>query len=209
MSTRDVGRPLEHPTVSSGHTGRAISARPPEIVEHGPIELRRHAADERTALVDAVNRSLDELRPWMPWAQTAATDGSIGDFLERSRQAWDEGLEFGYTIGTGDRSAGRGIVIGACGLHFRSDPGVAEIGYWVSSDRTGAGVATAAARALTQVALGLSEVNRIEIHCDADNGASRAVAAKAGYQLDRIELRPSTPRAPAETDQLMIWVYPA
>ena len=207
MSTRDVGRPLGHPTVSSGHTGRAISGRPPEIVVDGPIELRRHTADDRTALVDAVNRSLDELRPWMPWAQTPATDESIGNFLERSRQAWDEGVEFGYTIGTGDESAGPGNAIGACGLHFRSDPGVAEIGYWVRSDRTGTGVATAAARALTQVALGLSEVHRIEIHCDADNGASRAVAAKAGYRLDRIELRPSTPRTPAETDQLMIWVH--
>jgi RimJ/RimL family protein N-acetyltransferase len=224
MSTRDVGRSIRrrlgHPTTGSGRTGPSISERPPEIVVEGPVELRRHTTAGRAALVDAINRSLGELRPWMPWAQVPATDESIGVFLDHSRRAWDEGVEFGYSIASAEaperadgperseRSERSDDVIGACGLHFRSDPGVAEIGYWVRTDRTGAGVATAAACALTRVALDLSEVERIEIHCDAENAASRAVAARAGFRLDRIELRPSTPRTPAETDQLMVWVHP-
>jgi ribosomal-protein-serine acetyltransferase len=208
MSAGGVGRLRGHPTDGSMRPGRAVSGRPPEVIVDGPVELRRHTAFDCDALVDSVNRSLAELRPWMPWAQTPATDESIGEFLERSQRAWSDGIEFGYTIRPADDTTGYAGIIGACGLHFRSEPGVAEIGYWVRSDRTGSGVATSAARALTRAALDLSEVHRIEIHCDADNRASRAVAAKAGYVLDRIDLRSPSPRAPAETDQLIIWVYP-
>jgi RimJ/RimL family protein N-acetyltransferase len=208
MSVGGVGRLSGHPTDGSERARRSISGRPPEVILDGPVELRRHTAFDCDALVDSVNRSLAELGPWMPWAQTPATDQSIGEFLERSQRAWSDGVEFGYTIRPTGDTAGRDGVIGACGLHFRSDPGVAEIGYWVRSDRTGSGVATSAAGALTRAALDLSEVHRIEIHCDADNAASRAVAAKAGYLLERIELRPPSPRTPAETEQLMIWVHP-
>lgn len=183
--------------------GHPITGRPPERMSSGTVELRRHAPRDRDGLVAAVNRSLDELRPWMPWAQTPATDESIDDFLERSSRAWDAGLEFGYalrpTVDPDDD------IIGACGLHLRSDPGVAEIGYWVRSDRTGAGVATDAARALTGAARALPEIERLEIHCDPANLASRAVPPKLGYRLDRVEHRPSSPRMPGETDELMIW----
>jgi RimJ/RimL family protein N-acetyltransferase len=199
-----------HPLAGHDPLDLAISGRPPETIVNGPVELRRHSASDRDALVDAVNRSLDELRPWMPWAQTPATAASIAGFLEGSRRAWAAGLEFGYSIRAAEKSDGPGSddVIGACGLHFRSDPGVAQIGYWVRTDRARSGVATAAAGALTRAALDLTEVLRIEIHCDAENRASRAVARKIGYYLERIDPRPSSPRAPGETDQLMIWVYP-
>lgn len=186
-----------------------LTSRPPEVLEPGPIELHRHCSADCAQLVDAVNESLGELRRWMPWAQTAATEASIGDFLERSRRAWDEGLEFGYSIRPAAPSGTGDAIIGSCGLHFRSDPGVAEIGYWVRTDRTGAGIATAAARTLTSAALELAEVAHVEIHCDAANRASRAVPAKLGYRLDRVEMRPPTPRTPEETDELMIWVFPA
>jgi RimJ/RimL family protein N-acetyltransferase len=189
-------------------TRRQIARRPPESLHEEAVALRRHATTDRATLVDALNRSLAELRPWMPWAQAPATDQSIGEFLERSGQAWDEGSEFNYAMwpmGEAGTSVG---IIGACGLHVRSEPGVAEIGYWVRTDRTGAGVATTAARALTRAALDLSEVARIEIHCDGANAASRAVAAKLGFRLDRIDRRPASPRTPGETDELMIWVHP-
>jgi RimJ/RimL family protein N-acetyltransferase len=169
--------------------------------------LSRHSADDCAPLAEAVNRSFEELRRWMPWAQSRATEASIAEFLEGSRQAWDDGREFGYAIreSAGPDPAPAGI-IGACGLHLRSGPGVAEIGYWVRSDATGRGVATAAAQALTAAALDLPEISRIEIHCDADNRASRSIPPKVGFRLERIDPRPPTPRTPGETDRIMIWV---
>ncbi len=160
--------------------------------------------------MDAVNRSHQELRQWMPWAQARATSESISGFLEQSRAAWEEGREFNYAIRSSDPGEGGDAdgIIGACGFHFRGGPGVAEIGYWVRTDRTGAGVASAAAAALTRVAGDLPEVTRVEIHCDAENVRSRAVPAKIGYHLERFDPRPEGARMPGETDRIMIWVHP-
>ncbi len=141
----------------------------------------------------------------MPWAREPATEDSVREFLQGARKAWNDGLDFGYAI----RDLGEPTeIIGSCGLHFRDGPGVAEIGYWVRTDRTGAGLATDAARALTRAARQLDEVSRVEIHCDVANLASRAIPPKLGYRLDRIDRRPAEPRTPGETDELMIWVLP-
>jgi len=47
-------------------------------------------------------------------------------------------------------------------------------------------------------------VDRVEIHCDAANAPSAAIARKLGYRLDRIEER--QPEAAGESGRLMIWV---
>jgi len=56
---------------------------------------------------------------------------------------------------------------------------------------------------MTSVALAMPDVMRVEIHCDAANAASAAVARKLGYRLDRIEER--RPEAPGESGRLMVW----
>jgi RimJ/RimL family protein N-acetyltransferase len=177
------------------------------LLADGRVRLRRHAAEDRRGLVDAVNRSLPELRPWMSWAQAPATAESIGVFLADSRAAWEKRREFGYAIRPAAGDPKEAEIIGSCGLRVEARTGLAEIGYWVRTDRTGQGVATSAARALTLAAREMRGVVRIEIHCDAANGASRAVAGKLGYRLDHIERRPPSPRSPAETDELLIWVH--
>ena len=209
-------RHRDRPVVTGGSGAPLPHAdRPPEQIVGDPLELHRHTHRDRDALIEAVNRSLDELRPWMPWAQMAAATDSIAEFLDRSHRSWERGLEFGYAMRStrpllghgkkGDAKESGDGIIGCCGLHLRSEPGVIEIGYWVRTDRTGAGVATAAASALTRAALDLPGVERIEIHCDVANGPSRAVPPKLGFRLDRIEHR--APETPGQTDQNMIWVH--
>jgi hypothetical protein len=48
-------------------TGRE-NKRPNELIEHAPVTLRRFRPEDVDALFRAVTESLDELRPWMPWA---------------------------------------------------------------------------------------------------------------------------------------------
>ena len=59
---------------------------------------------------------------------------------------------------------------------------------------------------LTEVALSLRDVDRIEIHTDEANTASAAIPRRLGYRLDRIE--PKTPQASGETERKQIWVTP-
>jgi RimJ/RimL family protein N-acetyltransferase len=80
-----------------------------------------------------------------------------------------------------------------------------EIGYWVDRNHTRRGYATAAARALTDVALGISGIERVEIHCDRGNVASQAVPRRLGYRLDRVD--PVAKDAPGEIGQQMVWVW--
>src|SRR5271168_3259213 len=45
-----------------------LSGRPAERATSGDLTLDRAHPDDLEELVDSVNSSLDELRPWMPWA---------------------------------------------------------------------------------------------------------------------------------------------
>ena len=155
---------------------------------------------ETGPLAPAVNESLEELAPWMPWAQSPATFGSIGDFLEETRARWADLSGFGYVL----RHPRTGSIIGACALHARLGPGALEIGHWGAPRSQRAGVATAAAAALTDAALALSGVTRTEIHCDESNNRSAAVPARLGCTLVGITDR--QPDTPASTGRFMTWV---
>jgi RimJ/RimL family protein N-acetyltransferase len=181
-----------------------LTERPPESIREGNLLLTRPRTADRDEMIDAVNASLDELRPWFPWAQQPATEESVGTFLESVERSWEEGTGFAY-VGReagGDESSRR--VVCGCGLHVRLGPGALEIGYWVRTDRTRRGIATSAAGALTIAALDLGGVERLQIHCDQSNRPSAGVAAKLGYTLDRTE--PKEPAAPGETGRFMVWV---
>jgi RimJ/RimL family protein N-acetyltransferase len=175
---------------------RWLTARPPETIGSAEVTLRRAGAGILDELVEAVNDSLDELRPWM----------SIGAFLQQADGDWDAGREFQFAV-RGRRGDEPQALLGFCGLHDRIGPGGLEIGYWVRTDCTGRGVATSAASGLRDAALGLDGVARVEIHCDAANVRSAAIPPKLGFRLDRIETRP--PSTPGETDRHMIWVHPS
>ena len=183
-----------------------LTTRPAESIPSTDVTLFRARPDDLDELVAAVNSSLDELRPWMPWAQVPATSATIGAFLTRAVDDWQEGREFQFAI-RGRRGQDPEALVGFCGLHNRVGPGGLEIGYWVRSDCTGGGVAISAASALTRAALGLDGVRRVEIHCDAANLPSAAIPPKLGFRLDRIDTRP--PSTPGETDRHMVWVYPS
>src|SRR5580704_17004080 len=44
-----------------------MTERPEDLIEHGPVTLRRYREDDLDALVQAVSESEDHLRPWLPW----------------------------------------------------------------------------------------------------------------------------------------------
>ncbi len=182
--------------------GRMPPARPPEHLDAGPVVLDRVRLADGLAIRAAVTASLDHLSPWMPWATPAAmTEEGHRPFLEEAERTWDDGTSFAYALRrAGDPSA----VVGTCGLHRRIGPGGIEIGYWVHVDHVGKGWATAAARALTEAAIALADVDRVEIHCDEANVRSAAVPLALGYRLDRVE--EDGIQAPGEVGRSLVWV---
>ena len=174
---------------------------PPERVEAGPVVVRRLRASDAGAIAAAVSASLDYLRQWMPWATPEAADrrAQLARVAEADHR-WASGLSYTYSVLTAER----GTLVGEIALHRRAADRAIEIGYWIAAGQSGRGYATAASTAMTAAALALPDVDRAEIHCDAANRASIAIARKLGYRLDRIEeLKPD---APGESGRLMVFV---
>jgi RimJ/RimL family protein N-acetyltransferase len=129
-------------------------------------------------LKEAVDLSLDHLRPWMPWAaHHPAPLQSAVDLLRRFRGNFDLGQDYVYGIFTADEC----MVLGGTGLHPRGGEGAREIGYWIRADQINKGYATETAAALTRVGFEIENLRRMGIHCAVGNVRSAAVPPKLGY----------------------------
>ena len=174
---------------------------PPAQLDARSVVLTRVSPADIPDIVDAVNETLDTLRLWMPWAQTPATTDSIATYVQEATSHWEGFQAFQYVL----RDAATSRVAGAAGLHNRMDEGTLEIGYWVCASFQRRGVATQAARRLTEAALALPGVTTVAIRCDRENHASAGVPAKLGYRLDRI-----APSECGQTDhtsgEMMVWL---
>jgi ribosomal-protein-serine acetyltransferase len=158
------------------------------------IVVRPLHEDDAEAMEAAYVASREHLRPWMPWAREDPM--GIG-----ARRAWIAEQNRVERAG-GDRVRGAflaagGALLGTGGLHARIGPGALEIGYWVHVAWTRRGVATAMVHALCAEAFAEPGIEAVEIHHDAANAASGAVAAGAGFT--HVEERHREPLAPADT----------
>ena len=161
----------------------------PESIDVGSVRLERLRPGLTSSFAAAFRASEREVRAWMP---SAAREQENPDaFVSMCAHAFDEGTAFAYAVVEG------GDVVGYCSL--TPHEAVAEVGYWIRSDRAGAGLATRVVRTVVATAFDvLPAVQRVHAHCDEANSASRRVAERAGLQLSEAVRRP--PRTTSETD---------
>jgi RimJ/RimL family protein N-acetyltransferase len=172
---------------------------PPHRVDLGDIVARRWHPDDLMARFEAVTMSYPALHTWMEWASEPITLDQQRAYAEATTVSWPD-PHGSCTYGIFDPG---GAVLGAVGMHDSLGPGALEIGYWCHIDHVGRGIITRSAGALTDIALALPGVDRVEIHCDRANVRSAAVPRRLGYRLERVEPRPVS--APAESGLLMVW----
>jgi RimJ/RimL family protein N-acetyltransferase len=149
----------------------------------------------------AIERNLAHLRPWMPW--TEGEPMSIDDRIElfrKFRAAFDLGQDFIYGI----FDPGETEVLGGTGLHPRVGPGGLEIGYWITAEREGQGLASETAAALTRVAFEVARAARVEIHCTPRNLRSAAVPRRLGFTHEAT-LRRRLPAGQGALEDRMVW----
>jgi RimJ/RimL family protein N-acetyltransferase len=155
------------------------TVEPPYRIRTERLVLRCWDPLDAPRLKEAIDSSLDHLRPWMPWA--AHEPQPLEEktrLLRRFRADFDRGDDFVYGIFSGDEAE----VVGGGGLHTRVGPDAFEIGYWLRVDRVGQGLATEAAAALTRVGLETCGAERIEIRVEPSNTASAAIPRKLGFR---------------------------
>lgn len=136
----------------------------------------------------AIRESINELRPWMPWAQDEPTveeseavcRRSHARFLMREDLTLHLWLKDGAPFNLSD-----GAFAGGSGLH-RMDWNVPkfEIGYWLRTRLQGHGLITEAVKGIADFAFEHLDARRVEIRCDARNEKSAAVARRAGFDFE-------------------------
>ena len=154
---------------------------PPYRIETERLVVRCWEPRDATLLKEAVDASIEHLRPWMPWVQhePQTLDEKV-ELLRRFRGSFDLETDFVYALFARDESR----VVGGSGLHRRSDESALEIGYWLRPTETGTGLATEAVAALTVAAFRHSGAARVDIRVDMRNERSLAVPRRLGYTED-------------------------
>jgi ribosomal-protein-serine acetyltransferase len=139
-------------------------------VEEGDAEeLYERAAADREMLAE-----------WMPWAADATVE-SIREFARASRRRLADNEGFQTVIVEDGRIVG---CVGFAALSWIDRS--CEIGYWLAREAQGRGTVTLAARALTDHAVRVYELNRVVIRAGVGNVRSRAVAERLGFTLEGV-----------------------
>jgi RimJ/RimL family protein N-acetyltransferase len=167
---------------------------PPYRVVTERLVLRCWEPRDAPLLKDALDSSLDHLRPWMPWAN--AEPQSLEEkvkLLRKFRGSFDLEQDFVYGIFSSDEAE----VVGGTGLHPHVGAGALEIGYWIRESRARAGFATEATAALTRVAFEICGADRVEIRVEPANEPSMGVPRKLDF-AEEAHLRRRLPAGEGE-----------
>jgi RimJ/RimL family protein N-acetyltransferase len=172
-----------------------------ERIESKRLVIRCWRPEDAALLKDAIDSSLGDLRPWVPWAmhEPSSVD-AIADRLGSMRQRFMANEDYAFGLFERDETQ----VVGGAGLHPRGSADHLEIGYWLRTGANRRGLATEAAAALCRVAFACTSVERLEIHCDAENGRSSAVAQRLGFTQDR-EFRQEALTARSSHRNTLVW----
>lgn len=164
----------------------------PDRLETERFILRCPRPGDGAAINAAVCETLDNLRPWLPWAQAAPLLEESEAYCRRNHARFALREDLPYFIFEREPDGGEGVLVGATGLH-RIDWTVRrfEIGYWRRTSLQGYGIAAEAARALSRLAFDVLDAQRVEIRMDDVNLPSRKVAERAGFTFEGLLRRDS------------------
>ena len=159
----------------------------PERIETERLLLRRPQPGDGAVLNAAVCESLAELKPWLPWAQTAPTleESELECRRMHARFVLREDLVMFVFERNADGS--EGALLGGSGLHrIAWNVPRFEIGYWRRSGHGGRGVIGEAVSVLNRMAFDTLAAQRVEIRMDANNLRSVRVAERAGFAFEGV-----------------------
>lgn len=122
--------------------------------------------------------------PLIPLITTVPTSGALSDaidFINRQRDRLVTGVGYSFAIADADSDE----AVGQIGLWLREiAEGRATTGYWIASPFRRRGYLRAALQELTNWALSLREVQRLQLHVEPWNEGSWRAAEACGYERE-------------------------
>jgi RimJ/RimL family protein N-acetyltransferase len=153
----------------------------PDSFDTERLTIRSPLPGDGEELQAAVAETIDDLRPWMPWADHVPTVEEDEELVRRWRAHFLTREDLPLLLFL----KGTPTLVGGSGLHrINWQVPSFEIGYWVRQRFAGQGYITEAVRGVAQFAFETLGARRVEIHCDARNVRSQRVAERAGFALE-------------------------
>ena len=156
---------------------------PPYRIETERFVLRCWEPRDAPLLKEAIDSSLEHLRPWMPWVahEPQTVDEKI-ELLRHFRGEFDLETEFVYGVFEPDESR----VLGGSGFHPRGGEASLEIGCWIRVDAGGRGLATEMTAVLTRVGFEVCGLERVDIQVEPHNERSLRIPRRLGFSEDGV-----------------------
>ena len=153
----------------------------PDSISTERLTLRVPRPGDGAVFAASMQASLAELSAWLPWA-TVAYDAAAGElWARRVCGEFHTRRTLAFTIFERDGGAHVGG-IGAHRVEWRD--GMAEVGYWIRTDRVGRGYMAEALRGIVALLTDVPAMRRVEVRCDVRNVRSAAVARRCGFAHD-------------------------
>jgi ribosomal-protein-serine acetyltransferase len=153
----------------------------PDAFESERLLIRAPRPGDGAVVQEAIQESLAELLPWMPWAHGPQSVEASEAFARQAHADFLARRDLPLFLFRRDD----GMFVGGSGLHDLnwSVPSLG-IGYWVRTSLVGQGFATEATVRIADFAFDELAAERVEIWCDASNERSAAVARRAGFAFE-------------------------
>ncbi|MBN8204194.1 GNAT family N-acetyltransferase [Bacillus sp. NTK034] len=146
------------------------------------LRVPRQSVDSSIVNV-AIRDSFNELKPWLPFAQTIPTLEETEVNLRKANINFLKRESFRYLI----FHKGSKDFIGVTSFEgVNWDIPKCHIGYWINTKYSGNGYMLEAVQGLTELGLSLIKFKRIEIRCESTNLKSRSIPEKLGVELEGI-----------------------
>lgn len=167
----------------------------PERIATARLVLRPPRPGDGAVVNPAVSESIEDLRPWMPWATPAPTVEQTELWCRKAHAEFAARKQLPLLAFLRDAPS---TFVGSTGLHrIVWDVPSFEIGYWVRRRFVRQGYVSEAVEAITSFAFEVLGAERVEIRMDDRNERSWRVAERLGFPLEGVLRRES--RAPDGT----------
>lgn len=158
---------------------------PLKVIKTQRVLIRPVRSTDATLMHEAMKASFEDLKAWMPWAQSLASLRDTEVYLLHGERIWSSPAHEGVEQPLQIMDPTNRHYLGATGIKPAnlSIP-TFEIGYWVNKQYAGQGIITEAMNALTRYLFQVLKAKRVEINCEENNLRSAKVAQRLNYELE-------------------------
>ncbi|MDC3413163.1 GNAT family N-acetyltransferase [Terrihalobacillus insolitus] len=155
----------------------------PHEFETERLLIRMPKPGDGKAVYDAIRASVNELKPWLPFAQNEQSEEDTELNIREANIKFLKREDLRLLVFHKET----GQLVCSSGLHrINWDVPKFEIGYWADTRFSGQGFTTEAVKGISEFAFYELKAQRVEIRCDSNNLKSRAIPERLSFMLEGI-----------------------